>query len=205
MNKITIKDIEIIVPDHKGLIKKLNTLSSMNLYFINRYQQEQRHFPNSGAGCEDYCLYMGSMEETHKNAKGKEYIEKCDLWHYPYYLCNYPRYSTGIITGNNAGEYKSGWPSLSLSYDSYKTLLRREVICGLVTEPKIIVELGLAALNLRPDMSEVQYNQVINEAGGGVNHHDDGYEFDYVDADWWHQHWYLEQLEQSEKEGLDIP
>jgi len=198
-----IKDYEIIVPDHKPLIKKLQSLDTMNLYFISRYQKEKRFYPNSNAGCEDYCLYLGSMEQTLTNVDGKEYIDQCDLWHYPYYGCTYPSYSTAIITGNEPGMYGSGWPSLALKYESNKTLLRREIVCGLVTEPKIVMELGLASLDLRPDMSDVQYNPTINEAGGGVDSHRDylGDEEYYYGSDWWVGNWwekdFLEKINNS--------
>jgi len=188
------KDYEIIVPDCKPLVDKLKTLNLMNLYFISMYQKEKRFYSQSNAGCEDYCLYLGSMKETLKNGNGDEYEEECDLWHYPYYSSQYPRYSTAIIYGNDMGNYKSGWPSLALKSESYKTLLRREVICGLVDDPKIIMDLGLAALNLRPDMSEVQYNPIINEASGGVDSHTDGDFDDYHDADWWTEHWWEDDI-----------
>ena len=193
-----IKDFEITTPDHAPLIKKLQSLNNMNLYFINRYQQQKRFFPNSNAGCEDYCLYLGSMEETLKNAKGKEYKEQCDLWHYPYYSCPYSEYSTAIIVGDNPGDYRSGWPSLSVKREAYRELLRREVICGLVDDPKIIMDVGLAVLNLRADMSEVQYNKIINEAAGGKDSHKD-YEEDeqYHKPDWWSELWLAKQMEEK--------
>jgi hypothetical protein len=193
-----IKDVDIICPDHKALIERLNSLGSMNLYMINRYQKQKRFYPNSNAGCEDYCLYLGSMEETLKDANGKEYQEQYDLWHYPYYSQSFPSYSTAIIRGNNPGDYMSGWASLAQKRASYKTLLQREVICGLVNEPKIIMELGLASLDLRADMSDVQYNPIINEASGGVDSHtdfDEGDDADYHEADWWVEHWWIDDFE----------
>ena len=198
-----IKDIEIITPDYAPLIKKLQSLSSMNLYFINRYQQQKRFFPESNAGCEDYCLYLGSMEETLKKANGEEYKQKCDLWHYPYYRSRYPMYSTAIIVGNEGGDYLSGWASLSVTREAYRMLLRREVICGLVDDPKIIMDVGLAVLNLRADMSEVQYNKIINEAAGGVDSHkyyeeDEGH---YHKSDWWVEHWWGHQIEEKFNEN----
>ena len=192
-----IKDYEIIVPDHKPLIQRLQSLDTMNLYLISRYQKEKRFYPNSNAGCEHYCLYLGSMEETLKDANGKEYIEQCDLWHFPYYGQNYPSYSTAIIVGNKPGDYMSGWPSLALKRESYRQLLYREIVCGLVQDPEIIAKLGLAALNLRPDMSDVQYNPIINEAAGGVNSYQDGDAYDYPKADWWVEHWWVEQFDED--------
>jgi len=195
-----IKDFEIIVPDYKPLIKKLHSLSRMNLYFINRFQKEERFYPNSNAGCEDYCLYLGSMEDTLIGADGKEYKENCDLWHYPYYGSRIERYSTAIIYGNEPGNYKSGWASLALVNDAYNRLLRREVVCGLVDDPTIIVDLGLAVLDLRSDMSDVQYNPVINEAGGGVDSHTDGDFEDYYEPDWWTHYWWEEEFNRKMRE-----
>ena len=184
-----IKDIEIIVPDDKGLIKKLNSLNTMNLYLINRYQKEQRFYPNSSAGCEHYCLYLGSME-----SRRGEGIEKCDLWHYPYYTTEYPMYSTAIVVGNEAGDYRTGWPSLATKYDSYRTLLHREIVCGLVTEPKIIMELGLSVLELGIE-GEIRYNQSINEATGGTESYMDVDEL----HDWWTDHWWKSHMEEKFK------
>ena len=74
--------------------------------------------------------------------------------------------------------------------------MRREIVSGLVVEPEIICDLGLAALDLRADMSEVQYNAVINKAAGGVDaDRGDGDRFDYIDDDWWYKYWLKDQLE----------
>ena len=192
-----IKDYEIEVPDHKPLIKKLNSLSTMNLYFISRYQKEKKFYPNSNAGCEDYCLYLGSLSHFNRDANGNDTIEECDLWHYPYYNSEFPRYSTAIIFGNEGGNYKSGWPSLALKYEDYRRLMYREVVCGLVSDPKIIMKVGLAALNLRPDMSDVQYNTALNEAGGGVDSYRDYEDEGYDDPDWWQEHWWEKDFEEQ--------
>jgi hypothetical protein len=197
MKEIIIKDVPILLhedcSEKSALVKKLETLSCMNLSYISRWQKEPRHYPESNAGCEDYCLYLGSTVEKYE-VNGMEREEKLDLWHYPYYCNDFNRYSTGIICGNEAGNYKSGWPSLALKHESYKKLLRREVVCGLIDDPAIIVELGLAVLDLRPDMSEVTYNPAINEAGGGRDSDDDGDFFDYHEADWWTKHWIFDEL-----------
>ncbi len=189
-----IKDFEIIVPDYKPLIKKLQSLSHMNLYFLNKYQQEKRFFPESKAGCEDYCLYIGSLEETLKGSDGNEYVQKNDLWHYPYYHSTSSSYSTAIIVGNLPGDYRSGWPSLAIKYESNKKLLYREIVCGLVDDPKIIMDVGLASLNLRADMSDIKYNPIINEAAGGKESHKDYTEEYYHEADWWVDYWWVEQF-----------
>jgi hypothetical protein len=200
LKEIIIKDVKILIhedcKEDSLLVKKLYNLTQMNLYMINRYQQEERHYPNSQADCEHYCLYLGSITEQYEDAHGKPYSEDLDLWHYPYDVYN-SHYSTGIIDGNEAGNYRSGWPSLALQHECYKKLLRREVVCGLVTDPKIIIELGLAALDLRPDMSEVTYNEAINKAGGGERSNTDGDYWEYGSLDWWEEIWIMDELKRK--------
>ena len=49
-----IKEFDIVVSDYPELIKKLQSLSSMNLFLLHRYQQEKRFYPNSDAFLK-YC------------------------------------------------------------------------------------------------------------------------------------------------------
>jgi hypothetical protein len=199
MKEIIIKDVSILLyedcPDDSAVVRKLKTLNYMNLHFINRWQKQERNFPDSQAGCEGYCLYLGSMIEK-REANGKVIENKVDLWHYPYYCNDFNNYSTGIICGNEPGDYRSGWPQLAYRHDSYRELLRREVLAGLVDDPSIIVQLGLAVLDLRPDMSEVMYNDRINSSGGGYNSFND-FEDGYVNLDWWDGIWSFEKLGES--------
>lgn len=159
METVKIKGVDIMVPDEKSrIMDKLNSLNEMNLYLINKYQKKERAFPNSNTGCESYCLYLGSIKERMYE---EEDLRDFDLWHYPSGE-GIRNYSTAIISGNDPGEYASGWPSLAFASDVYRSLMRREVVCGLITDFKIIMEVGLAALGL-PLEGEFKYNDALNK------------------------------------------
>lgn len=103
-----------------------------------------RYWDNSGGGCGSYCLFLGRFESC-----GDRY----DLYHYPWYENRLSHYSTGIVFGHDPGNYMSGWPELAglphHAGDYYPELMKREVECGLIIEPDVLVAMAFA--NLRVD------------------------------------------------------
>jgi hypothetical protein len=109
----------------------------MSLYEI-AVLQKQPKFWKGTSGCEDYCLYLGSF-------KAEEDNEPVDLYHYPWYGGTH-RYSTAIVFGDDGGNYSTGWPELASQRSTYRELMRREVECGLIIEPQILVTAAMAML-----------------------------------------------------------
>mgnify|MGYP007099663946 CR=1 FL=1 len=89
-----------------------------------KYQKQLKFYPSHQIA--RYCLYIGSFVSNEGNY---------DLYHY---RSNDGNYSTAIVYGEDDGSYMSGWPECTVMGEQcYKELMRREDICGLLTNEEL--------------------------------------------------------------------
>lgn len=133
--KLKVHDtIEIECPDRPYMVRLVESLDFMQAYRLAQYQKQPKNWPEHG-NIPTYCLYMGSGEFD---------SEKVDFYHYEDGPKN-EHYSTGIVNGNEPGDYRSGWMELGAKRDFYREHMRREYMCGLLTVDDLAV-LGVATL-----------------------------------------------------------
>lgn len=115
---------------------------------ISDYQQQPKKWPDH-KNIPGYCLYLGSFTSGRYGP--------VDLYHYHCWQ-NPGHYSTGIVFGNEAHEYMSGWIGIRFSTGgAYEELWMREYECGLLKDEWIAEEarIGLATIARQRQMARI--------------------------------------------------
>jgi len=142
--QLKVHDWNIECPDKPDMVRLVRSLGSLQVMNLADLQVQPKHWP-AHTNISEYCLYMGSGEFDG---------EKVDFYHYEGGQENWS-YSTGIVYGNESGDYRSGWMELGLTRGVYNEHMRREYRCGLLTVDDLAV-LGAAVLGGRNDSDAIR-------------------------------------------------
>ena len=140
--KIVVYDKEIECPESAAMRALVEGMGFHQVLRLCRWQAMPKNWPKHD-NIPSYCLYMGSGEYDG---------EKVDFYHYE--PGETQDYSTGIVMGNEGGDYRSGWPSLAVKRDVYKEHMRREFLCGFLRVDDL-VRVGIAALGIEREGPDV--------------------------------------------------
>lgn len=132
--KIVVHGMEIECPDKPHQITLVKAMNPMQAHYLRNRQKEPKNWPNH-TNIPDYCIYMGSCSFP---------SEKVDFYHYE---SSENEYSTGIVCGDEGGDYLSGWPELAAKREIYREQLHREFLCGFLTVDDLI-KVGMSTLGV---------------------------------------------------------
>jgi hypothetical protein len=128
-------------PDKPKLVDLVKAMGPMQAWTLSQWQKQPKNWQKQD-NIPSYCIYMGSASFD----SGRERV---DFYHYE----SVEDYSTAIVFGDSAGDYRSGWPELAAKRDFYKEQLRREFKCGFLTVDDL-VRVGIAALGVERESSD---------------------------------------------------
>lgn len=132
---VVVHEKEIECPDKPDMVNLVKGMGFHQVLKLCRLQAMPKNWPKHD-NIPSYCLYMGSGEFDG---------EKVDFYHYE--SSENGDYSTGIVMGDEGGDYRSGWPSLAVKRAVYKEHMRREFRCGFLRVDDL-VQVGIAALGI---------------------------------------------------------
>ena len=132
---IKVHGFEIECPDKMHLIALVKRMNSSQARYLSNRQKEPKNWPEH-TNIPEYCIYMGS-DMCDK--------EKIDFYHYE--ETKNREYSSAMVTGNEGGDYRSGWPELASKRGNYEEQLRREFHCGFLTVDDL-ARIGMARIGV---------------------------------------------------------
>jgi len=127
------QDVEC--PECKLMIDLVQSLAVAQIACLVMLQKQVKNWPHH-RNVSSYCLYLGS-----------DTIDANPVDFYHYEAADGSGYSTAIVTGNEPGDYLSGWAALAVTKPVYREHMCREFLCGLLTVDDLIT-VGKAALGV---------------------------------------------------------